>query len=184
MLLHEYTEPYKILSYYEALTIPEKEYTYLKKLAISEKINLTLNNKINLNYNLIFNKISTSIKTKDLPIIKKEIIIANIMIPDDETITKILTDNNFTLDHLKLIIRFRSILKNYILNNKKLDAELKENIHIYKNIISIILNIFKKELNINNSTIILNRITELIIIKPYLFEEKQDNKKLTKSNKI
>ena len=181
MLLNEYTNPSKILSYYEALTIPKKEYTYLKKLSTSEKANITLNNQTNINYNLIFNKISTSKKTKDLSIIKKEIIIANIIIPDDTLIIKILNDNNFTIEHLKLIIRFRSILKNHLINNTKIDTTLKENIQIYKNIISIILNIFINELNIDNPTIILNRITELIITKPYLFKKKQDNKKLIKT---
>ena len=185
-----------IISYNEAKEIFEKEYNELKILGQIERENIekeytklikecNLTNEFNdyITKRLIGIRYDTS-KYSDLTSIKKEIIIANAILPDDISIINLLHDNGFTIEHLKVIIRFRSILKNKITcKTKNIDKYLAEQIKIYKTVVSKLIEIFETNFKINDSTIILNRITELLVTSPNLFDEKIDDNKLTKSPK-
>ena len=58
--------------------------------------------------------------------------------------------------------------------------DLKEELKIYKKVVSILLNVFKEKFNINNSTVILNRICELLVTNPELFNTLEKTKTLKK----
>lgn len=147
MIIKREFEPETIISYNEAHCITNVEYLYLKETAIKKNhlpSNLTLSN------------------------IQKEVIQTN-MIYDDEKFISILNENQFTIKHLKSIIRFRDILKNLIIDNSIITPDLKEKITIYKTVVSKLLDIVNKEFNINDSTIILNKICILLVQYPELF---------------
>ena len=55
-------------------------------------------------------------KNNGLKPLEKEIIIANIMLPDDMEVINLLNDNGFDIYTLKLLMRIRSQLKYIILN--------------------------------------------------------------------
>ena len=184
IMIEDYIEAGRILSYPEALMHSKKEYTYLKQYSqiekekIEKEIDLQIGSKF-FNKNIIESKINFS-KYPNMSKLNKEVMLANIILPDDIKIIDILTENGFTLEHLKTIIRFRSILKNLLLNNSIITNELKEQIAIYKRVTTKLINIFNEQFNFNDSTIILNRITEMLITCPNLFETKANTNILVK----
>ena len=173
------TNPNRIISYNEAKMFTNKEYNLLKQQASNER------KRIKKSYNLIEESnisqkiIEYIIKSSHIPelsILKKEILLANTLLPDDIKIVDILTKEGFTIEHIKTIIRFRDILKNLIIHKQQLNKELKEQLEIYKPITNKLIDIFNTNFYINDSTIILNKLSELIANKPQLFDE------ITKSN--
>lgn len=64
-----------------------------------------------------------------------------------------------------------------------INKKLKEQIAIYKRVMDKLIDVFYKNFNFKDSTIILKRITELLVTSPNLFDEKIDDNKLTKSPK-
>lgn len=182
MKIDNYKEPEKILSYNEARIITKKEYAILKNIAKKEKqrieqeicmgpANSTINQLI----------IENNINMKDyseLSTLKKEVMLANAILPDDTKVIDTLTENGFTLEHIKNIIKFRGILKNQVMYSITIDEELKDQIIIYKKVVTILINIFKDKFNVSNSTIILNRICELLVTSPELFETLAHPKRL------
>lgn len=173
------TNPNRIISYNEAKMFTNKEYNLLKQQASNER------KRIKKSYNLIEESnisqkiIEYIIKNSHYPelsILKKEILLANTLLPDDIKIVDILTKEGFTIEHIKTIIRFRDILKNLIIHKQQLNKELKEQLEIYKPITNKLIDIFNTNFYINDSTIILNKLCELIANKPQLFDE------ITKSN--
>ena len=64
-----------------------------------------------------------------------------------------------------------------------INKKLKEQIAIYKRVMDKLIDVFYKNSNFKDSTIILKRITELLVTSPNLFDEKIDDNKLTKSPK-
>lgn len=184
IMIDDYIEAGKILSYPEALIRTKKEYAYLKQYSqierekIEKEIDLQIGSNF-FNKDIIENRIDFS-KYPNTSKLNKEIILANIILPDDVKIIDILTEAGFTLEHLKTIVRFRSILKNLLINNSIITDELKEQIAIYKRVTTKLINVFKEHFNFNESTIILNRITEMLITCPNLFETKINTNKLVK----
>lgn len=181
-MIDNYINPERILTYYEALTISKKEYIFLKQLAQIERENIQKenNNKLNnkeIAIKLMALRFNTPIYP-NLSSLKKEIILANAILPDDYKIINTLNEYGFNIYHLKTIIRFRGIIKNLIINNSLLTKELKENIKIYKRVTTKLIDIFNKEFNCNNSTIILNRISEILITYPDLLETNFPKRKL------
>ena len=184
MILDNYQNPERILSYTEALIITKKEYQILKNIAKQEKkrveLEICMGEKESLMNNLIIENNIKMSNYNDLSPLKKEVMLANAILPDDHKLIDILTENGFTLEHVKSIIKFRGILKNILINDSIIQDDLKENIEIYKRVTGILIKAFKEELNVNNSTIILNRICELLVTSPELFETLNDKKKIRK----
>ena len=183
LIIDDYTNPSNILSQTDALMISKKEYQFLKLLAIKERESIIKNNPQINNFRL--NQLLTEILNNEsiypqLSISKKQIILSNAILPDDTLIADKLSEYGFTIYHLKTIIRFRSIIKNHLTNESFLTKELKNNIIIYKKVIKKLINIFNKEFNCNNSTIILNRISEMLITSKDLFQTNNKINKLTK----
>ena len=184
MILDNFQKPEKILSYSEALIITKKEYEILKNIAKKEKKRIE-NEKCmgekdsKINMLIIENNISMR-NYDDLSLLKKEIMLANAILPDDVKVIDTLTENGFTLEHIKSIIKFRGILKNQLIYKNGISEDLKENINIYKNVVTILLNAFKEKFNVSNSTIILNRICELLVTSPELFETLNNSKKYSR----
>lgn len=183
-LIDDYTKPSNILSYYEGLTISKKEYQYLKKLGQNKRIEM-LKEKPNIDIYSLYKNIKTiRINSSIYPntsSLNKEIILANAIFPNDIELIELLSSYEITLSHLKMIIRFRSILKNLLIYKKPLTKDLEENIIIYKKAIAYLINIFNKHYHFNDATIILNRLTELIITNSSTFEKiATDHKKLEK----
>lgn len=170
----------RAITYVEALTILKNEDIELKKISkvIKEHIENKLQIEINSNNITIYylESIIRKARYNDLSNIKKEIIISNILLPNDEEIAVLLNQNGYTLEDLKSILRFRTILKNNILNDTQLDQNNKEKYEEYKKEITKIIKIFKSNLNIDNQTIILNRICEMLVTCPELFERKPNFK--------
>lgn len=175
--------PERIVSYNEALMITNKEYNLFKQLGQIERNKIESKYNFNIETNdLIKNIIYTLINEpqyKNLSTIKKEIILANSMLPEENYIINVLNEYGFTKNHLKAIIRFRSILKNYLMNKKDINNELKEKIDIYIKIVNKLIYIFNTHFDINNPTIILNKISEMLITSENLFKiQEQKNKSL------
>ena len=184
MMIDNYLEPERIISYNEGRIITKKEYEILKKRAKKEKERIEnevclgeygsyINQKI-IEHNIIKTEYS------DLSIIQKEVMLSNAILPDDTKIIDVLTQNGFTIEHIKTIIHFRGILKNLVMYKSNITNELKEQINTYKKVVTILINIFKENFQTNNSTIILNRICQLLVTSPELFETRSNIKKLTK----
>ena len=183
LVIDDYTNPSNILSITDTLMISNKEYLFLKQLGIKERESIIKNNPQINNHRL--NKLLIDTLNKEsiypnLSIIKKQIILSNAILPNDVIIANKLLEYGFTIEHLKTIIRFRSIIKNHLQNKFILTKELKDNIIIYKKVTNILINIFNKEFNCNNSTIILNRISEMLITSKDLFQTNSKSNNLTK----
>ena len=184
MILDNYQKPEKVLSYTEALVITKKEYEILKNIAKKEKKRIE-NEKCmgekdsEINMLIIENNI-TMRNYDNLSPLKKEIMLANAILPEDSKVIDTLTENGFTLEHIKSIIKFRGILKNQLVYKNGIPEDLKESIEIYKKVVTILLNTFKEKFNVNNSTIILNRICELLVTSEEIFENLNDQRKRIK----
>lgn len=183
-MIDDYTNPLTILSLTDALMISKKEYQFLKQIAKIERETIIKNNNQIDNFNLIQKLTETLTNSSiypNLSISKKQIILSNAILPDDTNIINTLSEYGFTIYHLKTIIRFRSIIKNLLINECNLTQELKDNITIYKKVTNKLIDIFNKEFNCNNSTIILNRISEMLITQPDLFKNNNSSNKLIKN---
>lgn len=170
----------RAITYIEALTILKNEDIELKKISkiIKEHIESKLQIEINSNNITIYylESIIRKARYQDLSDMKKEIIISNILLPNDNEIATLLNENGYTFEDLKSILRIRTILKNNILNNIYFDQNTKEQFEEYKKEITKLIEIFKTNLNIDNQTIILNRICEMLVTCPELFERKPNFK--------
>lgn len=187
IMIDDYFKPEKILSYVEARTIGTREYTMLKQIGQIERDYVLkkylLPKEPELSIKSIVESRLNDPKYDNLSNLKKEVVLANSILPDDIKIIDILTKEGFTLQHLKTIIKFRSILKNLLINKTMINKELKEQIAIYKRVMDKLIDVFYKNFNFKDSTTILNRITELLVTSPNLFDKKIDDNKLTKSPK-
>lgn len=168
----------RVLTYLDAMIITEKEYQILKNTSysIKKETDETFNDSIN-QYNIIIHHIEKSIRQSKLinnSILAKEIIIANILLPNDIDIIDLLNKSGYTYEFLKNIIKFRSLIKNIVSSDTEFNKENKKRYEEYKEEIKNIINIFKENYNITDQTIILNRICELIVRKPNSFENKLD----------
>ena len=184
MILDNYQKPEKILSYNEARIITKKEYQILKNIAKKEKKRIEqeicMGEKDSAINKLIIENNINMRNYDDLSILKKEVMLANAILPDDSQVIDTLTENGFTLEHIKSIIKFRGILKNQVMYKTAIQEDLKESIKIYKKVVTILLNAFKEKFNVSNSTIILNRICELLVTSPELFETFNNSKKYSR----
>ena len=170
----------RVLTYLDAMIITEKEYQILKNISneIRKETEENFNNTINQN-KIIIHHIEKSIRESKLNnnyILAKEIIISNILIPNDIDIIDLLNRSGYTYDSLKNIIRFRTLIKNIVLSDKEFNNEERKKYKEYKEEVKNIINIFKENYNITDQTIILNRICELLIRKPNSFENKLERK--------
>ena len=168
----------RILTYLDAMTITEKEYQILK--SISNKIKNETENMFyeDINqYNIIIHYIEKRIRKSKLinnSILSKEIIISNILLPNDIEIIDFLNKSGYTYEHLKNIIKFRTLIKNILLNDLEFNEEQKKQYEEYKKEIKNIITIFKEKYNISDSKIILNRICELLVRKTNCFEKAKE----------
>jgi len=172
-MTNKYTNPNRILTYNESKMYTNKEYNIIKKQAKLERDKILQQYRLNEDEYptiKIIEHIINNHEYQDLSPLKKEIMLSNIILPDDTKIINILTENGFTIEHIKIIIKFRGILKNLLLNKSNLSKELLEEIKIYKNVVSKLIEIFYINFHINNSTIILNRLSELLVTKPHLLD--------------
>ena len=170
----------RVLTYLDAMIITEKEYQILKNISneIRKETEENFNNSINHNKIIIYH-IEKSIRESKLnnnSILAKEIIIANILLPNDIDIIDLLNKSGYTYDSLKNIIRFRTLIKNIVLSDKEFNNEERKKYKEYKEEVKNIIYIFKENYNITDQTIILNRICELLIRKPNSFENKLERK--------
>ena len=170
----------RAITYFETLTLSKSEDIVIKKLSkfikeyIEEKLQVEINfNNINIYY---LEDILSKTQYNNLSNLKKEIIIANILLPNDIEIAELLNQNGYTFEDLKSIIRFRTLLKNKILNDKPLNQEEIEKFIKYKEDITNLLSLFKNKFNIDKTTIILNRICEMLVTHPNIFESKTNFK--------
>ena len=176
-IIDTYPNAERTITTIEAALITKKEYQELKNISqsIRNKFHTQLSEHLG-DYEYIrwfLETILTYSQNKfGLSSTHKEIIIANVMLPHDHEIVELLTKYDFKIEHLKTLIRFRSFLKNIVLNSAPIDKEVERQFEIYKKHIANIIYIFETELNINNKTAILNRIAELIETNPHYFESK------------
>lgn len=177
----KHIDPNKIISFNEGNCLTKVEYNLLIKISVEERNKIlkeyNLNNLDLSNKNRFIQEIISNNKYPNLSNIQKEAMIASTIIQDDIKLINLLTDNGFTLEHIKTIIRFRDKIKNLILYKPILTNDLKEEISIYKNIVSKLINIVNKEFYTNNSSIILNKICVLISLYPELFKSTSKHKK-------
>ena len=166
----------RILTPIEASTLSKKDYTNLKQLVQIERENFEKTYNIKLDGHDITTRMFifeiTNRSYSNLTILEKEILLANAAFPSDKEIATLLSENGFTINHLKAIIRFRSLIKKSLVNDKKMDEELSTQFEIYKKVVSKLLDLFNANFKFNNSTIILNRICEMLVTCPELFEVK------------
>lgn len=176
-IIDTYPNVERAITYNEASSIFKKEYEILKSISYYIKEKIRKENECNINdYGVIKYYLEQAIRNAECPHIKennkKEIIIGNVLLSDDLKIAELLTKNGITIEHLKVIIRFRALLKKVILNSVPIDEELERQFKLYKIGVAKIIKIFKLELNFDDQTVILNRITELLITSPNYFESK------------
>lgn len=175
-IIDNYPNAERTVTTIEASMITPREYYRLKE--ISKAIRTHIENELQSNANtdgFTRNYIELAIRSsehKNLSNTEIEIIIANAILPDDIIIAEMLSKHHFTIEHLKTIIRFRSLLKNIVLNGNAFNTELKRQFEIYKKFVTKIIEIFKSELGIDDQTIILNRISEMLVTCPSFFEER------------
>lgn len=174
------TNAERILTTVESMMITKKEYMQLKEISktirkyAEEKFQSEINSCGIVRYYIEYT-IRNS-QYRNLPSTQKEIIIANVILPDDTKVADVLNKNNFTIEHLKAMLRFRSLLKNILLNDSRIDTETARQFAIYKQFVNKIIAIFKLEFGIDNQTLILNRICEMIETCPLYFDTKIDIK--------
>lgn len=172
----------RILTYIDALTITKKEYNYFKQLSIIEKERIEKKLKMSFEEHPVDKKYLEEIilgtEYKNISSMNKEIMLANAILPDDQKIATLLNEEGFTLEYLKIIIRFRSLLKNILTNNLPIDKETRQKLDAYKVIVEKLVDLFNKHFNVNNQTIILNRICEMLVTCPELFVPKSKTKKI------
>lgn len=176
-IIDTYPNVERTITSIEASLISKREYERLK--AISRYVYSYINIEIEQgfkNYDSIKFLLEQFIRNSEyknsISKIEKEIIIGNILLSNDLEIAELLNKHGFTIEHLKVIIRFRSLLKNVILNSVPIDEELERQFKIYKKYISKIIEIFKSEYALDDQTVILNRITEILVTNHNYFESK------------
>ena len=168
----------RILTYLDAMIITEKEYQTLKNISnkIKKETEELFNDNIN-QYNIIIHHIEKSIRESKLisnSTLSKEIIIANILLPNDIEIIDFLNKSGYTYESLKNIIKFRTLIKNILSSDIEFNKENKIQYEAYKKEVKNIITIFKEKYNISDSKIILNRICELLVRKPNSFEKEKE----------
>lgn len=184
MILDNYQKPERILSYQEALIITKKEYQILKNIAKKERkrieLEICMAEKDSAINKLIIESNINMRNYDDLSPLKKEVMLANAILPEDDKVIDTLTEYGFTLEHIKTIIKFRGILKNQVMSKTVIEDDLKESIKIYKKVVTILMNAFREKFNVNNSMVVLNRICELLVTSPELFDTLNNQRNLRK----
>lgn len=180
-MFNEICDPEKILTPIEAKLITPIEYNILKEKAKEERNKILKNiTKTNGNDPFMENHIiqfimSLKINSKEyeeLPVLRKEIILANAILSEDTDIIDLLIESGFTYEHLDAIVRYRKLLKDRIIYNITETKEELEKNKIYIKWVSKIIELFKSRFNIDNPTIILNRICEMLhTVSKNKFEE-------------
>ena len=168
------TNPYIVVSYNEGKMFTDKEYNILKSIARNERERIKSDYEMFEDSQLtqkVIEYIIRNTKYDDLSLLKKEIVLANALLPDDIMIIDLLSKEGFTIEHIKTIIRFRDLLKNLLINKKELTNELREQLKIYKPVVDKVIDIFNTNFYTNNSTVILNKLCELLVTKPHMFNE-------------
>lgn len=165
----------KSINVIDLLMITEPEHQKIKK--ISKTIRETIQNEINENINLLpfiryYVEKKIDILDTNFSSIEKELIISNVILPNDIHIADLLNKNGYTKEFLKSIIKTRQKIKLSLLNNIKIDNELQTEFDEYKQNIIPIIELFKKEYNITDINIILNRICEIITKYPNYLDSK------------
>ena len=178
-LIDDFTNLERVISIVEANTLTENDYQKLKKIStlIKKHVEIRLQGSINeSNFTRFY--LEYIIRNSNTPIdkLEKEIIIANAILPDDIEVAELLNQNGFTIEELKNILRFRVVLKNIVLNNSITNKEIETQFEEYKKTIIKLTNIFKAKYNLDNQTVILNRICEIIVTHPNYFETKSMSK--------
>lgn len=185
-ILEEFFEPTKILTYIDTLSITAKECNELKiygyrerKRVIDECKMLAYNKRLPKDIHprqyiiqKLMAKRNYSSKYNSKTTLRKEIIYAYALLPNDVAIAELLNNNNYTLEHLKRIIEVRKKILFLMKSGATFDEVLIKDIAIYKKIIQNLISLFEKEFNFNNSTIILNRICIMLVTCPSYFESK------------
>ena len=153
-----------------------REYQFIITLSKSIKEEIEQEIKIQIQNNDItryyFEEIIKNLQIENLTPLKREILIGNAILPDSKKIIDIQNKNGYSVTNLTKILRFRTILKNILLNDLHIDKNTQEQFEIYKKELISLTEIFKNEFNLDNPSIILNRICELITIYPQLFQAK------------
>lgn len=187
-ILKEFSEPERILTLIETYSITAKECEELKihgyrerKRVINEYRELVTRQRIPKEIKpityitkrlLYLKKNSTRFNSKST--LRKEIIYANALLPDNVAIAELLNNNNFTYDHLKKIIEVRSKILFLIKSqNNKIDDTTTKDIAIYQKIIAKLIKLFEQKFGINDPTIILNKICVMLVTCPTYFDTKQ-----------
>lgn len=191
-ILDDYFEPERILTYIDALTFSKAEFESLKKLAKIERKKFSLEyQKFIIERQLpkettcneyitkrLLSKRLYSTDYNDKSTIRREIIYANALLPNDEEVEELLTKNGYTYEHLIEVMKVRKYILDIIKykNNTIPDAILLQQIKTYKNYVTAIIALFKDKFQIDNATIILNRICEILATHKTYFEDKKHSK--------
>ena len=176
-LIDNYPNAERTLTTIETSLITKKEYQKLKNIsaAIKKTVESNLDSDIN-SYGIVKYYVEQTIRSSNTPLVskpsEKEIIISNIILPDDIEVAELLTQNKYTLEHLKAMIRFRSSLKNLILNDVQIDKETEQKLQVYKKFVTSLIALFKQRFGIDDQTVILNKICEMLVYYPHYFESK------------
>ena len=176
-MLDLYPSAERAINIIDIKLITEREYQILKKIStqIRKKIEDEFDDNA-VSYGMIKYFIENRIRNSNITDIetatKKEIVISNILLPDDIEIAEILNKNGFNLELLKELLKIRQKLINIIIYNLQLDEELKDQYETYKNNIKKLINLFEEKYNINDQTIILNKIAEILVLYPNYLENK------------
>ena len=182
ILIDNYPNTERAITAIEVMIITKKE--YIKLIKLSQEIKSCIEKELNCElpiYGIIKYYIENTIinpnNLSNFSQTAKEIIIANILLPETIKVVELLNNNGYTIEHLKNITRFRALLKNIILSNAPIDTNLANQFMIYKKYVTHITELFKKTFGIIDQTIILNRICEILVTYPNLFETKPNLRK-------
>ena len=176
VFLDYYPNAERTLTTVESMMITKKEYRILKEMSslvrkyFEENLQMPLDLGGFLRYYVEYTILKS--KHKDIKPLAKEIIIANVVLPDDIKVAELLNKNGFSIQDLRAIMRVRSYIKNIILNDADFDKEMENILIDYKEKVNTIIEIFISEFNVDNQNIILNRICEMLETCPTLFVDR------------
>ena len=130
-LIDYYPNVERIITTIDSRMITNKEYNKLIKLSrnIKKELEHILDsniNKISLIKYYVEKIITNSKYSENYTNVHKEIIIANILLPDDIKIAEVLNQNGYPIEYLKAIIKFRDYLKKIILYSIPIDKEIEQ----------------------------------------------------------
>lgn len=162
----------------ENITFNELE--RLKKVANLERSYIFFNNK-EITSQLLARKVNERVeltaKYSEETGLSKGILVSTILFPNDKKFAGMLVDAGYTLEYLQKL----SVLVKYVKLSKKKNNSLANEddvISICESRISKLISRVNYYFGINNAEAIINKVTELITLRPELFVKQKEDKKV------